>query len=75
MTIATAIQNAASSVAPDTAPLAHTVTAAALGGGFSSFAVWVVQTFAHVVPPDSVDQWFTAIGIVAASWMLQKLGQ
>jgi len=73
MTVATAIKSAATAVSPEIAPLAHTVTAAALSGGFSSFMVWNLQTFAHRSPPDSVDQWFTAIGIVAASWLLQKL--
>lgn len=75
MTIAATVQGAASAVTPANGALAHTVTAAALGGGFSSFVVWCLQTFAHVVPPDSVDQWLTALGVVCASWLLQRLAQ
>lgn len=73
MTISTAIQSAATAVSPAVAPLTHTVTAAGLGAGFSAFVVWNIETFAHRVPPTSVDEWFTAIGIVAASWLLQKI--
>jgi hypothetical protein len=67
------MQTMASSVSPETAPMSHVITAATLGGGFSSTLVWLLQTFGHVSPPDAADQWFTAIGIVAASWLLQKM--
>lgn len=69
MTVTAAIQGAASGENMT----GHVVSAAALGGGFSAFVVWVLQTWVHVAPPDDVGQWFTAVGIVAASWLLQKI--
>lgn len=52
--------------------IGHTVTAAALGDGLSSIVVWGLQV-AHLVPPASVDQGITAICMVAASWLMQKI--
>jgi hypothetical protein len=52
--------------------IGHTVTAAVLGDGLSSIAVWALQ-LAHLVPPASVDQGITALSMIAASWILQKM--
>lgn len=51
----------------------HTMTAATLGGGAATTLVWLLQTFVHVSPPDSVDQWLTAACVFAASYLMQKL--
>lgn len=70
MTIGTAIQAAASG----DSTIGHTVSAAALGGGFSAMAVWGLQ-LAHLDPPASVSQAVTVICMVAASWIMQKVSQ
>lgn len=50
----------------------HTVTAAVLGDGLSSVAVWILQ-LNHLVLPASVEQGITAICMVAASYIMQKI--
>lgn len=65
---ATAVNN----VASGNSLIGHVVTAATLGDGLSSIAVWCLQ-LAHVDPPAAVAQGITAICMVAASWILQKV--
>lgn len=50
----------------------HVVTAAMLGDGLSSVAIWALQ-LTHVDIPASVSQGVTAICIVLASYIMQKL--
>lgn len=53
--------------------IGHVVSAAVLGDGLSSMAVWSIQTFAHVDPPAAVSQGITAICMVVASYVMKKL--
>lgn len=50
----------------------HVVTAAMLGDGLAAIMVWGLQV-AHLSPPASVDQGITAICMVIASYVMQKL--
>lgn len=52
---------------------AHVLTAATLGDGLGSIAVWTLQTFAHVDPPAAVSQGVTAICMVIASMVMKKV--
>lgn len=66
------LQSALTSAASGDNMLGHVVTAATLGDGLASISVWGLQ-LAHLVPPAGVDQGITAVCMVAASWIMQKL--
>lgn len=68
--VATAVNNAASG----NSLVGHVVTAATLGDGLASIAVWALQ-LAHVDPPAAVAQGISAVCIVAASWIMQRASQ
>jgi len=66
--------SAVNNVASGDNVVGHVVTAAMLGDGLSSVAVWALQV-SNLAPPASVSQGITAICIVVASWIMQKVSQ
>lgn len=72
MTITSQITGAVSNAASGNSLIGHVVTAATLGDGLSSIAVWLLQ-LAHVDPPAAVAQGITACCMVAASWIMQRI--
>lgn len=74
MELGTQLTAAANTVASGDSTLGHVVTAAVLGDGLSSMAVWALQ-LAHLDPPAAAAQGVTAICMVAASWIMQKVAK
>jgi hypothetical protein len=66
------IQNVVQNVSSGGNTIGHVVTAATLGDGLSSVLVWGLQS-AHLDPPAAVSQGITAISMVIASYLMQKL--
>lgn len=68
--------------APDTSPggvadfgflTVHVAAATTMGTGASSTLMWVIQTWGHVNPPATVDDFLTGICIFVTSLLLRKV--